>query len=536
MLRSLSHWKDISVSKKLYAVVGIMAVLIVGELFTLSLTMRTLSAVRAFVGGEGLWSKAQKNAALSLMRYASTNDELDYQQFLYELRVPEGDHRARIELEKPHPNMQVIREGFLEGRIHPDDIQLMVELLRRFLWVSHIRRAVDVWTEGDALLEQFKKAGSDFHRTHERARLEEVVALNQKLTQVEDEFSKTLGEGSRWLESVIFSLLCLAVLMVESVGLTLTFLTSRSISRGLRDIQSAAEAIGRGQFSRSLKITSRDEIGRLAEAVNHMGALLDQTYRDLEARVQARTHELANAVEARDRFLSIASHELKTPLTALKLQAQVRKKAISQGDLSRFTPERLKKMSEDDEKQVNRLTRLVDDMLDISHLNTGKFSVELEEFDLGDLVCEVVERFSLQLHAAGCEVSMNLQPGVRGMWDHYRLEQVMVNLLTNAMKYGAGKPVDICLKVEDGMARLSVRDHGIGIATEDQQRIFEQFERAVSSRDFSGLGLGLYIVKRIVEEHRGLVAVRSQVGAGAEFDVRIPCKQPDSSKTATQSG
>src|SRR5581483_9051453 len=132
------RWKDISISRKLYTVVGIMGVLILGELFILSFAMGKLSGVRAFVGGESLWSKAQKNAVISLERFSASHDERDYQAFLRALEVPEGDHQARLELLKKSPDMEVIRQGFLKGGIPEADIAPMVDLIRKFHWVSYL--------------------------------------------------------------------------------------------------------------------------------------------------------------------------------------------------------------------------------------------------------------------------------------------------------------------------------------------------------------------------------------------------------------
>ena len=232
--------------------------------------------------------------------------------------------------------------------------------------------------------------------------------------------------------------------------------------------------------------------------------------------------ELAKAVKSRDEFLSIASHELKTPLTSLKMQAQIRKRTLAKGDLSRFTPEGLQRMANDDEKQVNRLIRLVDDMLDISRLSTGKFALQLEQTDLSALVKEVIDRFSLELQSLGSAVFLDSCDSVIGNWDRYRLEQVFTNLLTNAMKYGDNKSIHVSIGIQDSKANLTITDQGIGIAKKDQERIFQQYERAISGTSISGLGLGLYIVKQIVESHGGRIWVESELGHGSSFIVELP--------------
>ena len=237
---------------------------------------------------------------------------------------------------------------------------------------------------------------------------------------------------------------------------------------------------------------------------------------DLEIRVNERTKELAQAIRVRDEFLSIASHELKTPLTALKLQVQMRRRTLEKDGASAFTAER-------DEKEVDRIIHLVDNMLDITRLHAGKLMLELKQMDLTALVKGVVDRFDQQLKTAVCTVSIEAPRPVVGAWDRDRLEQVVMNLLTNAVKYGARSPIQITVVAEGSKAKLTVRDQGIGIAKEDQARIFQQFERAVSGKSkASGLGLGLYIVRQIVESHGGLITVQSELGQGSTFSVELP--------------
>lgn len=232
--------------------------------------------------------------------------------------------------------------------------------------------------------------------------------------------------------------------------------------------------------------------------------------------------KLKEAIKARDDFLSIASHELKTPLTSLRLQIQMRKRSLTKGELSSFSPERLEKMIEADNRQLDRISRLIDDMLDISRMNTGKLTMRPEHFDLTALAEEVLSRYQDQFEATGTKVNLKSSEKVEGTWDRYRIEQAIANLLTNAMKYGAGKPVEISVRSEGPSAKLTVRDKGMGIAKDNQDRIFDQFERAVPAKEISGLGLGLYITRQIIEMHGGSIRVESEVGEGSAFIVDLP--------------
>jgi signal transduction histidine kinase len=231
--------------------------------------------------------------------------------------------------------------------------------------------------------------------------------------------------------------------------------------------------------------------------------------------------ETEEAVKVRDEFLSIASHELKTPITALSLQLQMAKRRLENNPTSFSDVRTAEKFVDATFRQVSRLSKLVDDILDISRIAHGKLILNLESFDLGGLVTEIVERFHEQLVAAGCQYRLNIEKDIVGNWDRFRLEQVITNLITNLVKYAPGAPVDISVLVEGTNAMIVVKDHGMGIAPENLGRIFQRFERAVTGNGISGLGLGLYISRQIVEAHSGNIYAESEVGKGTTFFVKL---------------
>ncbi len=232
--------------------------------------------------------------------------------------------------------------------------------------------------------------------------------------------------------------------------------------------------------------------------------------------------ELEDAVRMRDDFMSIVSHELKTPLNTLILEVQLRKLQLSRNNFTAFSEERLRNMVDKDERQIQSLIRLIDDMLDVSRIRTGKLSIRPSRTDLSQLVGNVVENFSAQMEACGCELRLERNEPIAGVWDAFRIEQVLANLLTNAMRYGAGKPVQVSVTSCTEGACIEVRDHGIGISPKSLERIFCQFERAEGSEGSAGLGLGLFIADQIVRAHNGRIQVQSEEGQGSQFRVVLP--------------
>jgi PAS domain S-box-containing protein len=231
--------------------------------------------------------------------------------------------------------------------------------------------------------------------------------------------------------------------------------------------------------------------------------------------------ETRAAVRVRDEFVSVASHELKTPLTPLQLRLEALKAAAEKEPSEPITAARVIKAVEVAQRQVRRLADLVESLLDVSRLSTGRLQLRLAEVDLTAVTREMISQLQQQAQSAGCEVRLEAPGPVRGMWDQLRLEQVVTNLLTNAFKYGAGRPIHLRTWEEAGKAKLQVKDEGIGIDPAHHRRIFGMFERAVSDRHYGGLGLGLYITRQIVESLGGTIYVDSVPGQGATFTVEL---------------
>jgi signal transduction histidine kinase len=317
-----------------------------------------------------------------------------------------------------------------------------------------------------------------------------------------------------------FMLLPLLIFATVRFGLTgasrATFLVSA--------LAIAGTALGHGPFVRTTLAESLTAlqafVAMTAVTFLILGAVTaerERTRRDLVRVV----HDLEEAVRLREDFLSIAAHELRTPLTPLRLQVESLMRTVRR-TTSPFPPDQLIRGLARMEHMVLRLETLIARLLDASRITAGRLDLEPETLDLADTARNVVARLGTEITRSSCTITLRAEQPVWGRWDRMRIEQVVENLVSNAIKYGAGRPVDVVIEGNGVYGRLSVRDQGIGIALEEQARIFERFARASALRNYAGFGLGLWIVRQIVDAHGGTITVHSQPGEGASFTVDIP--------------
>lgn len=227
--------------------------------------------------------------------------------------------------------------------------------------------------------------------------------------------------------------------------------------------------------------------------------------------------DLREAVRARDEFLAIAAHELRSPMHALMLQvASAIALARRGGDEELLY--RLERMRVVLDRYVQRATLL----LDVSRVNANNIDLRFEEIDLAEALRETVETYSIEAAFHRVDIQLTAPPSLRGTWDRLSVEQIIGNIISNAIKYGDGKPVHVSLTCEVERVRLEVKDHGIGISAEDQARIFGRFEQAVTGQQRTGFGVGLWLAHALIEAHGGSIAVSSAPGAGTAFTVWLP--------------
>jgi len=527
MKRSIFRWfKDTSIAKKLYFTVGIMALLIAVELFVLFFSIHTLSSVRAYVGGEGLWSKAQKDAMYQLLKYARTHDEADYAKFEDFMKVNLGDHKARIELSKPHPDLDIARQGFIEGRINERDVDGMISLIRRFHSNEYIHRAIVAWTKADEVLMGFKDVGEQLHKVitttpgsqeQINALLSAIDPLNDRLTPLEDEFSFSLGDGSRWLEGVVLRLLFIVAFTVECTGLILTITVSRGIQKGLKEILLSAQAVGSGVFTRKAKAYSADEIGILANNFNAMAAKLERLEKEnrevnnsLERKVRQRTSEMESKNKELEQFAYVASHDLQEPLRTISgfvdlLKKEYREKLNGNGEIY------LNYLSQ----ASDRMKVLIKDLLDYSRIGREKAAMPV---DCDELLEEVVADLGKIIRETHAQIHFTGLPVLYAYPTELKL--LFQNLIANAIKFRhANRTPVIHITAEPGNNnwRFMVSDNGIGIEKQNLERIFIIFQRLHNRSQYEGSGIGLAHCKKIAELHGGTIWAESEPGAGSRF-------------------
>jgi signal transduction histidine kinase len=238
--------------------------------------------------------------------------------------------------------------------------------------------------------------------------------------------------------------------------------------------------------------------------------------------LERRVAELTREVTLHDEFLSTLGHELRNPLAPLYMQAQYLLDAVRRGEPKALTREWMAPQLEGFCRRLQKFLETLERIMDLSRMSAGQLSLELEEFDLVAVIRDVAASVERELAAARSDLVLHLPPQLIGVWDRMRIEQIVRNLLSNAIRYGASKPIEIELAGDTEQIELRVKDHGIGIPLADRERIFQRFERAGKTRSSGGFGIGLWTVRQSCAAMGGQVSVMSQPGAGSEFVVLLP--------------
>lgn len=458
---------------KIAAIIIFSSIVIIGLNFY---SIKILSSIRAYVNGESQYSKAQKDATRYLIDFIQTSDIASYRLFKEELSVAIGDSIARVALQGGIEDDNVIRKAALQGRNHPDDIDNLIWMFRTFQRFPYFKDVIEKWTDADRDIAEMDKMGrfiyglksSRLSPEVKTAMILNINTINRRLTFNQQAFSSILGEASRVIANwLIFINVFFILLILFTVGF----------------------------FARNTLMQLEDSRKQIIAQSN-----------------------------AKDEFMSIASHELKTPLTSMKASLQV---------LERF----MKKSAEGQQmhpfvinanKQVNRLTGLVKDLLDVTRINSGKLQINKSSFLLNELIKDVIVETT---HTSEHKYEILDLPETSVNADAARIYQVIDNFLSNAAKYSPdAERILIWSQIENDYIKVCVKDFGSGIEKEKIPFLFDRFYR-VKEADHSvqGLGLGLYICKEIIDRHGGEIGAESESGKGSVFWFTLPLEKSFSS-------
>jgi PAS domain S-box-containing protein len=583
-----------------WPIVAVFVAMIILQASVAALSIQLLSTVRAYVAGESLYSKAEKDAQIYLLEYADRREEADYARFVSALAIPLGDRMAREALQQDEPDIAAARQGFRAGGNHPDDIDGLIRMFRWFRHVPFMARTIATWTEGDEAIGQMRTL---VERAHERiqagdprapaveAMLGQLPVLNARLTRLTNAFSSQLGEASRVTQRLLLALnTCIAgLLMISGLGFVRRSIHMQAaadlrmervihaVTEGVVSVDesrrivlfnesaeamfgtTAAEALGNpiDRFIEHLPIgderaaaapegaalhalTGRKRDGRafpIEASLSHLpmaqGTLTTIVLRDITVRILAdaerRAHEALEASsKAKTDFLSRMSHELRTPLNAvLGFSTLLRMDTVK--PLSAEQLERVQHV----ENAGAHLLALVNDVLDLSRIESGEMAVSSEAVQLLRVIEEAATMVSPLVTKAGIEVFIAAEPPASApgqrmnpravpageVWvsaDPVRLRQVLVNLLSNAVKYNKpGGRVALTWKRSGQACEILITDTGIGIPSSRLANLFEPFNRlGAEASPVEGTGIGLALSRQLAEMMGGALTLSSTFGVG----------------------
>lgn len=472
----IKYFNKLSISKKFYILIGFIAIILIFQALGFWFVLDTMGGIRAYVRGEGLWSKAQKESVVSLIQYSSSFDQADYERHLQAIKVPLGDRMARTELEKEDPDYYFVEQGFLHGGNHPEDIENLIFLFEKFRSVSYIEEIIDIWSQADVLLERQIEIGNEIHsiivsdsgktNPHTISKLRtltsELISVDEKLTLLEDRFSERLGEASRSVNNILFIIIVIITIFLAGLAFTVFILISRVMTR---------------------------------------------------------------VDKAKSEFVALASHQLRTPLTMIKLATEL----LEDVDTSSMNEEDRKyveEVSQDVPQKVTQMASLIESILNVSRIELGTLVVDPKNLDVIDAGKKAVEevRPLAKKKSITLEEKYSSESCVLPM-DESLLHVIFHNLLTNAIKYSPeGGKVHMHIVCREKDIEISIVDTGYGIPKEVHKKIFTKLFRAKNAKgkDPGGTGLGLYIVKSIVTETGGDINFYSEEGKGTHFTITFP--------------
>lgn len=426
-------------------------------------SMKVMSGIRSYVGGESLWSKSQKDAVNYLVKYSSSHDQADYDHYLIFIKVSKGDRQAREELNKSNPNITIVKEGFIQGGNSPKDVNDLIFLYKWFRHVSYMESAIKIWAAADGEIDNLTALGNQIHEevagsSPTEQTLQNVYAANSRLTVLENDFSSTLGDGSRGIAMTLMAITLFMTCLLGALAVTSAVLIAKATVR------------------------------------------LDR---------------------AKTEFVSLASHQLRTPLTAINWYAE--------SLLASNKPKRLPKQQKQLEELYGasqRASRLVSDLLSVSRLDLGTYQTEIKSTDVNIILNTILKDLEATIKKKSLQISKKTDKHIPKIkLDSRLLTVVLENLISNSIKYTPERgKITISLSIKKSRLIVNISDTGIGIPKSQQAHIFEKLYRADNAKEMEAhnTGLGLYVCKAMVDRMGGSITFESVENKGTDFHVKIP--------------
>ncbi|HSX53576.1 MAG TPA: HAMP domain-containing sensor histidine kinase [Patescibacteria group bacterium] len=475
-LFSFKSLKARTVRNKFNLIISLIIFILLFGLVNFWFGTKVLSGIRAYVGGEGLWSKAQKEAVNNLVKYSYSHDESDYRNYQKFTLVQKGDMQARLELNKPHPNIAIVQQGFVQGGNNPKDVNDLIFLYRRFQRVKYMSAAIQIWTQADKEYANQLAVGNQIHElvstplkvntvqarsiqaSELSSLLKQTYTTDTKLTVLENQFSATLGTGSRNIAANLIELTIIVTTVLGILTIVIAILIAKAIIR------------------------------------------LDKL---------------------KTEFVSLASHQLRTPLTTINWYAET------------LLSESVGKLNEEQKKYLKelyggaqRMDSLTSDLLKVSSLDLGTYASDIKTINVGETLKTTIKDQQLSIDQKGITLTTNIDPNLPTMQlDEHLLGVVFQNLLSNSVKYTPkGGQININVQSKKPNVLIHISDNGIGIPRSQQSQVFAKLFRADNAQNLSanGTGLGLYIVKAMVQRMGGSIWFDSTENQGTNFYVKIP--------------
>lgn len=513
--RSRSWLRNLKLRTKLSQITMIYVGIIMLLLPVIMFSLDVATGVRAYVGGEGMWSKGQKDAVFYLLRYARTHDPKDFAGYRAGIAHPLGDRMARIELLKPEYDLAVVQRGFLEGGNALEDIPHLISLFRRFGEVVYLKKAIEIWTEADFYIEKLEACANELHAAIQAGAMtpelemqiiERITEINAKVTPLEHAFSTTLAKAVRLAQAAILVLILMSAAILLLGGVWLTWWISRDLHAQILALRDGALRVAGGDLDHPIEVHSNDELGDLANVFNNMV----QQVKRANAELAARGEQLERSNQELEQFAYIASHDLQSPLRSISGFSQLLTRRYSD-KLDDEAREFLTHIAQG----TAHMQALIRDLLAFSTI--GRKEGSFAPVDCEAVLSGVVMQLKGMIDERNAQIANDPLPTVIG--SPREIHQLLQNLIANAIKFQPGDyPRVFISAVRDGeFWKLGVRDYGIGIAPEYQQGIFKMFKRLHASDEYEGTGIGLSICQKIVQGHGGQIWVESETGHGATF-------------------